>query len=369
MDTVVLAHPDFNKPFILSVDAIENESLEDIFCTVIAITKTINKYHEAGYLYLDIKPANILKIPETPDIIMLFDFGTVVKKEFVQQGELFSFSENWAPPEIKKASFAKICEASDLYFIGNVLLSRIRGSSIQSWDYVRFPNIDFNSPILDTAPPVLIRYLKEIFAKTLCNIPRKRYQTATELEQILNKALPFTKLDCQYIKSNFVYTNTNFIGRTELLVQIKQIFEAQNALFLRGFGGIGKSSVAKKYASIADYNSVTMLSYTTSIFDCILNDDEFIIENFERDESESDGDYYKRKLTQINKLADDNTLIILDNFDVEEDEHLIDLLDCGAKVLVTTRCDYSDYDFMQIDVMEFETIDEAEKLFYANKQT
>ena len=45
----------------------------------------IQKYHENGYLHLDIKPNNIFIFPETAQHIQLFDFDSVITIEELKQ--------------------------------------------------------------------------------------------------------------------------------------------------------------------------------------------------------------------------------------------------------------------------------------------
>ena len=64
-----------------SYDKIKVESLHDIFQIGLALAKTIKSYHKNGYLHLDIKPENILKLPETNEMVILFDFGSIESRE------------------------------------------------------------------------------------------------------------------------------------------------------------------------------------------------------------------------------------------------------------------------------------------------
>jgi serine/threonine protein kinase len=56
---------------------IQEDNLQDIIKTTIAICNAIKVYHDAGFLHLDIKPDNIFILPETREIIKLFDFDSV----------------------------------------------------------------------------------------------------------------------------------------------------------------------------------------------------------------------------------------------------------------------------------------------------
>ncbi|MFQ7118707.1 MAG: hypothetical protein ACLRPW_00740 [Intestinibacter sp.] len=38
-------------------------------------------------------------------------------------------------------------------------------------------------------------------------------------------------------------------------------------------------------------------------------------------------------------------MIIIDNFDVDEDDNLDELINCGCKFIITTRNDFTDYNY------------------------
>lgn len=74
---------------------IQDESLVDTLTTIRSLTEVIGKYHRDGYLHLDIKPANILVIPEAREHIILFDFDSVIRKEQAKEAAFLSYTQNW----------------------------------------------------------------------------------------------------------------------------------------------------------------------------------------------------------------------------------------------------------------------------------
>ncbi len=73
---------------------------------------------------------------------------------------------------------------------------------------------------------------------------------------------------------------------------------------------------------------------------------------------ETEEEYFERKLKILKEQTTKDDLIILDNFDVEEDENLERFLECSCRFLITTREDFRDYDFCQIDVQQMENIND-----------
>lgn len=95
------------------------------------------------------------------------------------------------------------------------------------------------------------------------------------------------------------------------------------------------------------------------------------IHNVHREQTEDgpelEDEYFERKLAVLKEQTTRENLIILDNFDVEEDKDL-DLerfLECPCRFLITAREDFRDYDFCQIDVQQMEDISDVEALFAA----
>lgn len=88
-----------------------------------------------------------------------------------------------------------------------------------------------------------------------------------------------------------------------------------NIVILSGFGGIGKSELAKHYAYINQdsYDYICLLEYKYSLQATI--NSKLIIENFETDHREDEEQSYQRKLEFL-KNNDSKTLIIIDNFDI-----------------------------------------------------
>lgn len=356
----------------MSYDKVKNESLHDIFQIGLSLAKAIKCYHEAGYLHLDIKPENILKLPETNELIILFDFGSIESIENIHSGNTknVSYSESWAAPEQLQHKLEKICESTDIYSIGAVLFFKIMGRLPGLDDRKVFANweFDLNDPKFEGCNPKVFRYIKELFKKTLKSMPSKRYKNTDELIEILEKLVHLSIPNSVYLKSNFVKNDNVFIGRQREIKSIYDKLEDEtDAVFLHGFGGIGKSVLAKQYAFLykENYDSIIFANYTTNLFDLVLNDRELPIANFKRVQDEKNDEYFKRKMDKLCDLSDKKTLIIIDNFDVDEDDNLEELINCGCKFIITTRNDFTDYNYHQIEIEEFDDMEDLRDLFYS----
>ncbi len=148
------------------------------------------------------------------------------------------------------------------------------------------------------------------------------------------------------LKENVVWPRPNFLGREQELQEIAERLPQEGTLFLRGMGGIGKSEIAKSYASVCRdrYDTVLFLGYEGSILD-LVSGDGVLIENLPpRDpDNETEEQYFLRKMEALRRIVSERTLLILDNYDVDEDPHFADLSGTKAHLLVTTRNEHDDY--------------------------
>ena len=167
-----------------------------------------------------------------------------------------------------------------------------------------------------------------------------------------------------------------FCGRDGLLLDIHNRFQAgERVLFLYGIGGIGKTQIAKQYVKrySGHYDTIIYAMYHGSIRELLLAEAPFVMEPALARYMLSDGDmegddaFLERKLKLFGELANERTLVILDNFDVDDDEDLPLLINGRHHLLITSRCDYSRlYPTLKVDSIE--SIDSLKELFMKNYQ-
>ncbi len=167
----------------------------------------------------------------------------------------------------------------------------------------------------------------------------------------------------QKLLGTTVMPKSFFVGREEEILQIHELLKTDHVLFLQGMGGIGKSEIAKGYASTyaKDYDKVLFANYRDSIVEMIIGED-IVIENFKRNTSygqdaESNEAFFKRKLQAIKDLSNEKTLLIVDNFDVKHDEQLEQLVAGPYKLIFTTRYAHKEYpSFVVGPIQNFDTL-------------
>lgn len=193
-----------------------------------------------------------------------------------------------------------------------------------------------------------------------------RWKKMDDVITVLEQMIPLADPSQSFVMDNFNYNNRCFVGRTNELQEIQKILKSKQLVFLSGMGGIGKTELAKRYAYSyrKQYNTIVFLRYETSLKNTIVSND-IEIRNFECEKDENSEGYFRTKLGALKKLLTPEDLLIIDNFDVEYDDNLEDLLECSCKFIFTTREDYRDYDYEQIEVEHLDSIDDAMELFYS----
>lgn len=352
-------------------DCIEGEdgggaSLNSVFRRTLALARIIEKYHENGFLHLDIKPQNILLIPETDEHIYLFDFDSMLKKSDIISGnaEKHSFSDGFSAPELVRGEMKKIGDTADIFSEGAVLFYSLFGRKPTVSDRRTGADYDFSSTGIKNFSPDLADLLTEVLRKTLSSSPALRYKTDDEFIAALEELIRLSNEKKPYINDNFSYNSANFVGRKKELSMLCDALNAHHSVFLSGIGGIGKTELAWHFAHIhrEDIRNIMFVPFSGDIVSTVCGSD-LDIGNFERGKNETDNALFKRKLSALRSAADENDLFILDNFDTDDMSGLMELLECPCRFIVTTRNDFRDYDLFQLDIGGFSDKESVMQLF------
>lgn len=345
-----------------SYDKNESKDIADIIRTALALTNAVGLYHKAGYLHLDIKPSNFIATEDQTGKgknIVLFDVDTVVSQDDFQNGNFRDapYSDDYAAPEQKLQELQglqwrkEICPATDLFAVGAVLFERIMNRPVSSADSKIFSDWEYDERF-DSVNPKAKRLLTEIFHKTLAANVKRRYQSAEELAKALDELLEVVK-NKTFLRSNVPDLFCNVVGRGQELREIHNAFKSgKKKVFLHGFGGIGKSTVALEYAKRfkSEYDLVLFWRYKGSL-ESFVNDIDIV--NY-------DSISFSEKENQLKNLIGENVLIIIDNLDVTINQYN-DLkkslpFTSDACILITSRTDFSsfqgEYGHIEIETLE-----------------
>lgn len=348
----------------------EEKCLRDVFIRMITLSKIVQKYHESGMLHLDIKPENILVIPETPEHVILFDFDSLLSKEDLRgsQKVRIVFSDGFAAPELVQGKKNKISEASDLYSIGAIVYFKLFGKQPElsdgdvsmEYDFSKMKHAD------ERYQPEFYRRLSMFLHKTIATSVAYRYKNIDEIMEVLRDLVELASIEKLFLYHNFSYHTACFVGRQDEIQQIAKAFERNQIVFLSGIGGIGKTELAKRFAyeKQEDFKKIIFVTFRGSIVQTVCGSD-LRINQFDREDEEAEDVFFERKMEMLKKVSTEDDFIILDNFDVESDEYLEKLFECPCKFLVTTREDFRDYNYEQIAIARMHRPDDLIHLFQA----
>lgn len=352
----------------------KDSCLLDIFIRMEALCEIIKKYHAHGYLHLDIKPENILILPETREHIVLFDFDSVVLKEDLKnktETRLFC-SGGFSAPELIDGRLDRIDKQADIYSIGAVVYYKIFNKAPELRGFPLGRTFDFSKMNFSDKryQPEFYKKINLFFQKTLSTFYKCRYEKIEDVICHLKELQKLSDIESMFLYSNFSYHSVCFVGREQELFKIGQAFLKNRIVFLSGTGGIGKTEIAKRYAyeQQEQYGKIVFAEFYHSICETVCGPD-FDIHGIEREKEEAEKAFFKRKLGILKNMLTEDDLVILDNFDVETDEYLEALFECPCRFLVTTREDFRDYNYLQITVDKMADIyDLLELVRYYNEE-
>lgn len=345
----------------------QDSSLKELLCHIKSLAILVGRYHEKGYLHLDIKPQNVLILPETEQHILLFDFDSVTTYEELKKNGRFylSFSEGFSAPEQIKGKIDKIGTCSDIYSIGALLYYKLFGKKPNVDDCRLSSRFNFSAMLFESEvyQPRLYRVLENFLKKTLSISTVSRWNEMSVVVDSLDELINLADIEGRYIKNSFSYNSACFVGRNEEICQISETLNNNQVVFISGIGGIGKTEIAKRYAQLNKdyYDSITFAVFDSDLKSMVC--DEVLMNNVKREDEETDDSYFQRKLDIIKSVATPKDLIIIDNFDVDMDDSLEEVLDCPCKFIFTTRKDFRDYNYPQINIDKLKNIEDIQELF------
>ncbi len=341
---------------------VENESLHTLLLRMRTLAQVIGYYHEAGLLHLDIKPENIFIRPEgeTPEDVILFDFDSVLEKNRIVLAHSLSYTKDWAAPEqILPYKRRSICEATDLFSIGEIIFTKIFGRHSTQAEHRSFAEyeIDYNADIFNNANPKVVPLIKELFKHTICSVVKNRYQTAQELIEKLDEIIKFADPQKPFLQTTYL-SEKFFVGRDYEFAKIEEELQNTDRLYISGMGGMGKSELVEQYAKNhkSEYDAIIIATYTTDIKSMICNIP--IVNVADQLPNETQDEYVNRKVSALQNIGEENKLfLIIDNYNTEfnskDDLELFDKVTaCAYKTVITTRNNISDERVINIKPIE-----------------
>ena len=172
--------------------------------------------------------------------------------------------------------------------------------------------------------------------------------------------LPSPDLSDILLSNKLPSADRYFIGRKEELKAIAKALQEHNPVFITGTAGMGKSELAKTYAKKNEkkYTNIIRLFYGGDLKKCIAHME------FSDDTADMSEEMLFDKHMRILKKLHSDSLIIIDNFNVlpKEEAFFKEFVKLNCKILVTSRCNISQYETVKISEMDADT--ELVELFY-----
>ncbi|WP_300810189.1 NB-ARC domain-containing protein [uncultured Acetatifactor sp.] len=331
------------------------ESIKECVSVVKSVAAFLGRMHEKGYLYLDVKPENILLLEGSPHAVQLFDFDTPIRLSDIRKSRnreeggsgrinRLACTKGFAAYEQKKGYLHNMGRHTDVYGVGALLFWLLFGRVPEAPDCETGAEYKFADCMFADRnyQDRLFRALPDFFHHTLTDFGPGRYQDMDQVIRKLEEIERYADTIVPFVISSQVNRPPVLLGREREMKALEQWLDADktNCLFLTGMGGMGKSTLVRGY--IADHRSrfdaVLYLYYNGSIQKMITDDSQLRVNIVEKTMEESTSDYFYRKLRVLRDLAAGRRiLLVVDNFDGEPDEDFSAILDIGWKVIVVSR--------------------------------
>ena len=350
-------------------------SLRDCVSIVLQTARAIGCIHQAGYLYLDIKPDNISVISGAVKRIQLFDFDSLIPVSAPHDSAdwsryRLSYTRGFAAMELRREQFSRLGFHTDVYGIGALFFYLLFGRTPEAPDCAHGAVFDFTRMRFPGSyPDRLYPALEQFFHKTLAGFYPDRFENMervcrelTAVEQLCDSTLP-------YVVSTPFSAPDFFIGRHAEAGQFENwcMDETRRVLFLTGMGGIGKSTFVRRClaAHRRDWDSIAILYAGTSLRQTLTSDSMLHINGTERLKEEKESDYFERKMKKLREVARrDRVLLVIDNFSCENDPDLPLLTGLGCKTLFITRRGMDTLNFPTLRLLPMDADAELEALFF-----
>ena len=180
-----------------SYDNVKDQTILDTLQTAKALSIALKHYHDRDLLHLDIKPANIFILPETRELIKLFDHDSIIEESSLKDRVVrLSGSKGYMADELQKGEYARIDKRTDIYSIGAIIFERVFGRLVTLEDKnSRALDVPRKSTLFRGVLPEFFDELDVFFNKTCLGTRVRRYKNLQEVINALDNLINLTDID------------------------------------------------------------------------------------------------------------------------------------------------------------------------------
>ena len=173
-----------------------------------------------------------------------------------------------------------------------------------------------------TTPPIENR-IEELVARII--YARHKLEDAATLSE-----------ECRFLSST-ITPFANFVGRKGEKTKMRELLDEYHLLFIKGMGGIGKTALVTDFLDDErkTFRSIWMASYEGDLKKLMLN--YCRITNFLRGGDEDDEAFLARKMAFIRDHGTYEDVLVIDNYDVDEDPYFEEVASLPISILITSR--------------------------------
>ena len=330
----------------------QGKTLFECVSLLMGAARALERLHDAGYLYLDLKPDNILTLEGTLDLVQLFDFDSAIAVKDLEAAVRAndptalrsSYTKGYAPLEQQTGNLRRLGKHSDLYSLGAVLYDALWGRTPSAFDCEPSAAYDFERMTYPARnyQDALFPALTAFFHKTLASYCPDRYQDAGEALEQLEKIRRLSDETKPWLRQTPIQRNDVFYGREEEMEALSDLLRQteRGVVSVYGMGGIGKSALVRQYLSqnASDWDAVVWLYDQGSLSEAVADDQLVQVHTLHRMKEESAEEYLRRKSRVLSALArEQRILLVLDNFDGDHLNQLSALRPVGWTILLISR--------------------------------
>lgn len=333
----------------------EEPSLFALFGLLRDLALTLGRLHSLGYLHMDLKPENVLCCGSSVKVI---DTDSFVALEELGETGIIGFTQGYSAPEVWDClqepgnAFARFRlqesgQRTDVYSFGAIVHSCLFAQTPEPVRYDR--RRGFLSDYDTTLEPVLrglcpglpgkaVELTRELLHRTLCHNPGKRFAAMEEIAKLLEELLVLTNPREPKLTDSFSPNPYPVVGREAQLRELREKLRSGGIVCVTGIGGVGKSTLARHYAETcraeAGYDAVIEVS-ANSAAQAVQR---IRILNWEPDPGTPALPQCVQMLTVLFRRC--RTLLIVNNYDVSEDDSFHLWSELGCHVILTSRHDW-----------------------------